>query len=128
MQSPALAEQTKEELVEAARRVAGDDLRSVTYLTQDTVEQLYLRDYLEADADLESFAEAERTGFDDRMEYRGTELGRFQFTIRVFKRGYLVRAIARGHGVFATLDAVDREQFDELGVALLEVLDSLESA
>jgi hypothetical protein len=127
MQPHLLAEQTKEELVEAARRVVGNDLRSVTYLTQDTVEQLYLRDYLEADADLESFAEAERSGFDDRMEYKGTELGPFQFTIRVFKRGYLVRAIADGHGAFVTLDAVDREQFDELGEALLAVLETLES-
>jgi hypothetical protein len=127
MQPHLLAEQTKEELVEAARRVVGDDLRSVTYLTQDTVEQLYLRDYLEADADLESFAEAERSGFDDRMEYKGTELGPFQFTLRVFRRGYLVRAIADGHGAFVTLDAVDREQFDELGAALLDVLETLDS-
>lgn len=122
MQSQKLPEEVTDELIDSAQTVIGDDLRSITYFTEETVEQLYLRDYLEADADLESFAESERPGFDDQMDYENTELGPFECTIRIFKRGYLVRAIVDGQGVFVTTDPVDREQFEDLGTTLKDVL------
>lgn len=125
MQFRSLPEDVTAELIETAQSVVGDNLRSITYFTEETVEQVYLRDYLEADADLEGFAESERPGFDTQMDYENTELGAFQFTIRVFKRGYLVRTIANGHGVFVTIDSVDREQFEKLGTRLQDVLREL---
>ena len=106
------------ELTSAARTVVGDELRSLTYFSEADVEQLYLRSDLEPGADLTQFADTERLGFKAQMEYRGTELGEYQFTIRVFEYGYLTRVIVGDHGVFVTTDAMARDRFEELAAAV----------
>ncbi|MEF8840559.1 MAG: hypothetical protein V5A62_02880 [Haloarculaceae archaeon] len=122
MSTPTLPEAFREELVSAARTVVGDELRSVTYFTEDDVEQVYLRGDLDPEADLVGFADVERLGFHSRMDYRGTELGSYRFTIRVFDHGYLTRVIAGDHGVFVTTDPMVRDRFEELATALRETL------
>lgn len=114
-----------EELVSAARTVVGDELRSITYFTEDTVEELYLRKDLDRTADLVGFAENERLGFRAQMAYTGTRLGEYQFTIRVFERGYLTRVIVGGHGVWVTTDAMQMDLFEELATAVSSVLGEL---
>lgn len=121
-----LSEEQRTELTRTARTTVGDELRSLTYFTEDDVEQLYLRDDLEADADLVGFAETERLGFRSQLDYRSSELGEYRFTIRVFERGYLTRVIVGDHGAFVTTDAMARDRFEELASALKGVLEEFE--
>lgn len=116
------SEYQRTELVSAARTTVGDELRSLTYFTEETVEQLYLRDDLDRTADLIGFAENERLGFRSQLAYTGTQLGEYQFTIRVFGRGYLTRVIVGEHGAWVTTDAMQIDRFEELAHALAAVL------
>lgn len=109
-------------LVRAARSVAGDELRSVAYFDDDDVEQVYLRDDLDQGADLVGFAENERLGFRSQRAYRGTQLGEYQFTIRVFDEGYLTRVIEDDRGVWVTTGAMAIDRFEEVAAALAGVL------
>lgn len=120
-----LSEDRREELVRAARTSVGDELRSVTYFTEDTIEQLYLRDGLDRTADLVGFAENERLGFRSQTTYTGTQLGEYQFTIRVFEHGFLTRVIVGDHGVWVTTDAMQIDRFEELATVLISVLGEL---
>ncbi len=113
------------ELVRTARTTVGDELRSVVYFTADTVDQLYLRDDLAQTADLVGFADNERLGFRSQQVYRESELGEYQFTIRVFDHGYLTRVIAGDHGVWVTTDTMRIDRFEELASALATVLAEL---
>lgn len=112
----------REELVSACRTAVGEELRSITYFTEGVTEQLYLRDDLEADADLVGFAENERLGFRSQSTYRGSELGEYRFTIRVFEGGYLTRVIVDDRGVFVTTDPMSVSRFEELAAAVRGVL------
>jgi len=120
-----LPEQARTELVSTARTVVGDELRSLTYFTADSVEQLYLRGDLAADADLVGFADVERMGFRSQSDYDDTELGGYQFTLRAFENGYLVRVIVGDRGAFVTTDAMSLSRFEELHAALSRLLDGL---
>jgi hypothetical protein len=111
------------ELVSACRTAVGEELRSVTYFTEDAAEQLYLRDDLEADADLVGFADNERLGFRSQSTYRGSELGTYRFTIRVFEYGYLTRVISGDHGAFVTTDGMAIDRFEELAATVGTVLE-----
>lgn len=115
------------ELVRSCRTTVGDGLRSVTYFDASQEQQLYLRDDLESDADLVGFADNERLGFRSQSVYRGSELGDYQFTIRVFERGYLTRVIADDHGAFVTTDSLPMNRFEELASAVKSVLEEYES-
>ncbi|WP_254838730.1 DUF7522 family protein [Natronomonas marina] len=115
-------EEQRTELISAARTVVGDELRSLTYFTEEEFEQLYLRDDLDRTADLVGFAENERLGFRSQQAYKGSELGRYQFTIRVFETGYLTRVIGGEHGVWVTTDPMKIDRFEELASSLASVL------
>ncbi|UPW00736.1 hypothetical protein M0R88_01210 [Halorussus gelatinilyticus] len=111
-----------DQLVSTCRTTVGDELRSVTYFTEDDEEQLYLREDLESDADLVGFADNERLGFRSQTLYEETELGPYQFTMRVFDHGYLTRVIVGDRGAFVTTDAMEMDRFKELASALRSVL------
>jgi hypothetical protein len=111
-----------EELVSACRTTVGDELRSISYFTEDDVEQLYLRGDLDSTADLVGFAENERLGFRSQKAYTDTELGEYEFTIRVFGNGYLTRVIVGDHGVWVTTDTLSIDRFEELATAVRSVL------
>lgn len=117
-----LADQQREELVSAIRATAGEELRSITYFTEESLEQLYLRRDLDRTADLVGFAEMERHGFKAQDAYRGTELGDYRFTIRVFDDGYLTRVTHDGHGVWITTDSMSVDRFEELASAIGSIL------
>lgn len=117
-----LSIEQQDELVSAARTVVGDELRSVTYFTDESIEQLYLRDDLDQAADLVGFAENERLGFRSQTAYAKSELGDYQFTIRVFGQGYLTRVIVGDHGVWVTTDSMQIDRFEELANAVATVL------
>jgi hypothetical protein len=112
----------EEQLIGACRTSVGDQLRSITYFTPDEYQQVYLRSDLEADADLTGFVEQARDGFHARTAYRGSELGDYQYTMRVFDRGYLVRVTGDGAGVFVTTDGMTIQRGSEVANALRGVL------
>ena len=111
-----------DELRSVCRTTVGDELRSITYFTADEVEQLYLRSDLDRTADLVGFAELERSGFQADDLYRGTQLGDYRATIRMFENGFLTRVVVGGVGVWVTTDAMSIDRFEELAAALREVL------
>jgi hypothetical protein len=125
MSTDLLDDETETQLVRTARTVVGDGIRSVTYFTPGEVGQLYLRDDLESDADVAGFADTERLGFRSQTDYDDSELGDYNFTIRVFDDGYLTRVIHDDHGVFVTTDPLTRDRFEELAAALHEELRAL---
>lgn len=109
-------------LVSAARTAVGDELRSVTSFDKDAVDQVYLREGLDRTADLVGFADNERLGFRSQRAYNNTQLGEYDFTIRVFEYGYLTRVIVGDRGVWVTTDAMPIDRFEELAAALRSVL------
>ncbi|MFC4439850.1 MULTISPECIES: DUF7522 family protein [Natrialbaceae] len=115
--------QFADELRSVCRTTVGDELRSITYFSEETVEQVYLRSDLDRTADLIGFAEHERMGFRSQSAYRDTQLGEYQATIRMFENGYLSRVIREPHGVWVTTDDMSMERFEELTSALAAVLD-----
>lgn len=111
-----------DQLVGACRTAVGDSLRSITYFTPDAYEQVYLRSDLESDADLTGFVEQASDGFRAKTAYRGSELGDYRYTIRVFDRGYLVRVTEGARGVFITTDGLTLQRATEVASALQGVL------
>ena len=110
------------EIVSAARTTIGDQVRSITYFTDDDFQQLYLRTDLEGDADLAGFVDYESLGFDAHTAYHGSELGEYRFTIRVFDNGYLVRVTTGEDGVFVTTDGLTMQDFREVAPAVGAIL------
>ncbi len=131
MSNRMLSEAATDQLVSVCRTAVGDELRSVTYFTEDTVEQLYLRDDLERTADLIGFAEHERSGFHSQAYYRNTQLGSYEATIRMFENGFLTRVIDEGdddefsQGVWITTDSMSIDRFEELTVGLRSALEEV---
>ncbi|RXK51912.1 DUF7522 family protein [Halorientalis pallida] len=124
METTIVDEPFAEKLVTTARTAAGDSLRSLTYFTRSNFEQLYLRDDLERDADLDSFIGHEWRGFKNTTDaYRGTELGEYRYTIRVFENGFLLRVTSDRDGVFLTTDGATIRDFNSYVTAITEVLD-----
>ncbi|GAB6877791.1 hypothetical protein JCM17823_00650 [Halorubrum gandharaense] len=110
------------ELISACRTVIGDEIRSITHFTEETVDQIYLRSDLERTADLTGFAELERMGFRTDSLYVDSQLGSYQATVRMFERGYLTRVIHGPHGVWVTTDSMSMERFEELASSAKSIL------
>ena len=117
-----ISETLADELKSTCRTAVGDELRSITYFTEDGEEQIYLREDLESDADLVGFADNERLGFRSQSVYKETELGEHRFIIRVFDHGYLTRVIADDRGAFVTTDEMPMNRFEELAKSIETVL------
>ncbi|SFC16207.1 hypothetical protein SAMN05444422_10574 [Halobiforma haloterrestris] len=124
----AVDDELMDELLSACRTAVGDELRSITYFTEDEVEQVYLRSDLERTADLVGFADHERVGFRAQSAYRNTQLGDYEATIRMFENGYLTRVIRGDHGVWVTTDSMSIERFEELASTLTTVLEDAGSS
>ena len=117
-----LPNETTEKLIRACRTQIGDELRSLTYFTPDEAEHLYFRDELER-GDKLGFVETERRGFDLQRTYNWSELGEYNFTLRDFDNGYLVRVIADDVGLYLTTDSLTMTQFEEVTSAVKPILD-----
>jgi hypothetical protein len=122
MNPTTLSDDLRESLVRASRTAIGDDLRSLVYFTADSFEQLYLRSDLERAARVDSFVENERRGVEERRAYGDTELGDYEFTVRAFSRGYVVRVMHGDCGAFATTDRMPISRFAEVATAMRKVL------
>ncbi|RQG98814.1 DUF7522 family protein [Natrarchaeobius oligotrophus] len=114
-----LTSEQAERIETTCRTAIGDSLRSITYFTRDDYEQVYLRDDLERDADLSTFIGHEWRGFKTaQTAYEGTELGDYNYTIRVFDNGFLIRVTTDREGVFVTTDGLTVKDFEEVATAL----------
>jgi hypothetical protein len=112
----------EEQLVSTCRTAVGDSLRSITYFTADAYEQVYLRSDLEADADLAASVEHEAAGFRIQNAYRETELGDYQYTLRVFENGFVTRVVDGDRGVFVTTDGITVRRSKEVTEAIRSTL------
>lgn len=116
-------ERPGEALTRACRAAIGDGVRSIVYFTRDGFEQVYLREDLSAAANLETFVENERVGFDRRDTYAGSELGAYEYTIHGFEGGFLIRVIAEDRGAFVTTDPLSVARFEDVVTAVRDVLE-----
>ncbi|WP_224269749.1 DUF7522 family protein [Haloprofundus salinisoli] len=123
-------------IVYLARTALGDALRSVIYFTPDDFEVLYLRAGLYADDPSRvrsvkgPLVENERLGFSSQERYRDPfggesaepDIGEYEYTIRVFSKGFLCRVLVDGHGVIITTDELDIAEFEAQAVSLRSLL------
>ena len=118
-----LSEEAADRLTSTARAVLGDSLRSATYFTRTEYDQVYLRSDLERDADLDSFIGHEWQAFQMAQDtYGSSELGEYEYTIRKFENGFLIRIATEEEGVFVTTDGLTLRDFDDVAIALRETL------
>lgn len=123
MDSQLLSSEFADHLVTTARTATGDSLRSVTYFTRTDFDQLYLRDDLEQDADLNTFVGHEWRGYRQTQNaYQDSELGDYQFTVRAFDNGYLLRVATDRRGVLITTDGLSMQSYEEIAEALKRML------
>lgn len=127
MDSQLLGTDLAEEIVTTARTATGDSLRSVTYFTRTDFDQLYLREDLERDADLDTFVGHEWRGYRETQNaYQNSELGTYRFTVRAFDNGYLLRVAAERRGVLITTDGLSMQSYEEIAEALTRLLEDRE--
>ena len=123
MDTQLLSEEFADHIVRTARTATGDSLRSVTYFTHSDFDQLYLRDDLAQDADLNTFVGHEWRGYRETQNaYQSSELGPYQFTVRAFENGYLLRVAAERRGVLLTTDGLSMQSYEEIAEALKRML------
>lgn len=123
MDTELLSDEFAEEIVTTARTATGDSLRSVTYFTRSDFDQLYLRDDLAQDADLNTFVGHEWRDYRDTQNaYQDSELGSYQFTVRAFENGYLLSVAAERRGVLITTDGLSMQSYEEIAEALKRLL------
>lgn len=123
MAGDAIPADEADQLVRVCRTAMGDTLRSVTYFTRDDYAQVYLREDLEPDADIEGFIDHEWNSYEvTRDAYRASELGDYRYTIRVFENGYLVRVTTEDEGVLVTVDDLTTGRFEEITAAIAGLL------
>ncbi|MFC7077137.1 DUF7522 family protein [Haloarcula halophila] len=118
-----LSDELADSIVTTARTATGDSLRSVTYFTRADYEQLYLRDDLERDADLNDFVGHEWQGYKQTENaYQESELGDYRFTVRAFENGYLLRVATQRQGVLITTDGLSMNSYEEIADAIDKLL------
>lgn len=122
-----LSNELAEEIVTTARTATGDSLRSVTYFTRSDFDQLYLREDLARDADLNTFVGHEWRGYrETRNAYHDSELGEYRFTIRAFENGYLLRVTGERRGVLVTTDGLAIQSYEDIAEAIERLLEEHE--
>ncbi len=123
MTSTLLSPEATEQLVQTCRTSIGDSIRSVTYFTRTDYDQLYLREDLDSDADLSTFIGTEWRAFQIVQDtYGDSELGDYEYTVRSFENGFLLRIATESEGVFVTSDTLTVRQFEKLATALKTTL------
>lgn len=127
-------EATADHLVRAARTGLGDSLRSVVYFTPSAFDVLYTRRDLYETAERTAEAKSqlvdfERTGFAEipvrtalAGDAGGSDIGPYEFTVRVHADGFVARVIQGDAGVLVTTDDMDVTAFEEVATAIGRLL------
>lgn len=113
-------------MVRTARTAVGDEVRRIAYVTDDSVERLYLRADLEADGSSDGLAGVDRTVVRATVDAPGAHPRARPFTVRERDDGYRFETAVDGRGVVVTTDEVHPDRFDELAVALGRILADLD--
>jgi hypothetical protein len=122
-----LSDELAENIVTTARTATGDSLRSVTFFTRSDFDQLYLRDDLARDADLNTFVGHEWRGYrETRNTYQDSELGEYKFTVRAFENGYLLRVTGERRGVLITTDGLAIQSYEDIAEAIKRMVEENE--
>jgi hypothetical protein len=121
-------------IVSAARTGLGDTLRSVVYFTPSAFDVLYARRDLYGSTDgvteaKSQLVEFERTGFAEgpvrtmiASREDGSDIGRYEFTVRFHENGFVVRIIEGDAGVLFTADDMDVRSFEDAASAITGLL------
>lgn len=117
-----LSEETADEIVRTCRTAIGDEVRNVTFMTEDDYEFLYLRDDVDRVEEETGFIDTEQRGFASQRTYGWSDLGDYEYTIRSFEQGFIGRVIENNRGVYVTADALTIEAFTEAADAIQELL------
>jgi len=114
--------ETAEEIVRTCRASIGDEVRNVTFITEDDYDIHYVRDDIDADTEATGFIEAERRGFASQRTYGWSDMGEYVFTIRAFEDGYIGRVIVDDQGVYVTADALTVDSFTDAAESIRDLL------
>jgi len=121
-------------IVSAVRTSLGDSLRSIVYFTPSAFDVLYTRRDLYETAERTAEAKSqlvdfERTGFAEipvrtalAGDASGSDIGPYEFTVRVHTDGFVVRVIQGDAGVIVTTDDMDVTAFEEAATAIGRLL------
>ncbi|WP_410766933.1 hypothetical protein [Haloferax sp. DFSO60] len=123
-------------LVSTCRATLGDSLRSVVYFTPDEFELLYVRrdlyggDTQQTHDAKAALVEAERVAFGPDEHYNKEtyeaesrpDFGDYEFTLRVFSEGFIGRVVSGAQGVLVTTDELELSEFEEMEVAIRQML------
>lgn len=121
-----LSDETAEEIVRTCRAAIGDEVRNVTFITEDDYDVHYVRDDVDAGGEETGFIEAEQRGFASQRTYGWSDMGDYVFTIRAFENGYLGRVIVGDHGVYITADALTVDSFTDAADSIQDLLEAAE--
>ena len=128
------AAEAREPIVSAVRTSLGDAVRSVIYFTPSRFDVLYVRKDLygspdEVEEAKSQLVEFERVGFAEgpirtaiAQRAGGSDIGPYEFTIRVHDRGFVVRVIVDDAGVLFTADTMDIAAFEDAAAAIVRLL------
>lgn len=121
-------------LVSAARTSLSDSLRSGIYFTPESFDVLYTRaDLYDSEAaaraanaalvefEVAGFAEAPVRSAASAAEVPST-IGPYEFTVRFYKHGFVVRMLGDETGVILTTDNMDVNAFTDAGSAIRSLL------
>lgn len=121
-------------IVSAARTGLGDTLRSVVYFTPSAFDVLYARRDLYDSTDgvteaKSQLVEFERTGFAEgpvrtmiASREDGSDIGRYEFTVRFHGNGFVVRIIEGDAGVLFTADDMAVRSFEDAAGTIRKLL------
>lgn len=121
-----LSDETAEEIVRTSRAAIGDQVRTVTFITEHDYEFLYEREDVDRITEETGFIDAEQRGFASQRTYGWSDLGDYEYTIRAFEKGFIGRVIHEDRGVYVAADALTIETFTEAAEALKTILEQTE--
>lgn len=129
-----ISEELADALVSAARTSLSDSLRSVIYFTPESFDVLYTRADLykseaAARAAKAALVEFEVAGFAEapvRSAVSSTDvlssIGPYEFTVRFYKHGFVVRMLSDETGIILTTDSMDVNAFTDAASAIRSLL------
>jgi len=120
------SDETAEEMVRTCRATIGDQVRTITFITEDDYEFLYEREDIDRTTEATGFIGAEQRGFASQRTYGWSDLGDYQYTIRGFEHGFIGRVIHKDRGVYVAADALTVETFTEAAESIRTLLEGME--
>lgn len=129
-----IGEDLADAIVRAARTSLSDTLRSAVYFTPDAFDVLYTRkDLYESETaaraakaplvefEVAGFAESPVRSAVSALDMPST-IGPYQFTVRFYTYGFVIRVLGDHEGVLMTTDTMDVNAFTDAATAIRSLL------